>query len=151
MFLKIVMLFIFNFPLKATGINEDVVISTQSKTAIDIYNPKKKRNPMVISNVKESVTLNYDINFSTDVIKLNEFSVKNFSLQGIIRFMGIREALLKNNHTGEVYILRNKKLYDIKKKELTDIYGEIRGKSVYLKNKKNNEEVELFLSEEESL
>jgi len=125
----------------------DVVISTSSTEVKEIYSPKFKRNPMVKSSVKESVTKKYLVDISTATV--DAYSVKNFSLNGIIRYNNNREALLKNNISGELFILRGdgflRSLRDIKK-TIKNIKGEIKGKSVILYNTQTKESKEFFIN-----
>jgi hypothetical protein len=102
---------------------------------------------MVPSTVFQPVTLKYDIMMSTYSASLSTSSLKNFALQGIIKYDNNKEALIKNTISGTTYILRNGSIYDIKKNVLKDIKGEIRGKSVLLYNVKSKENIELFVGD----
>jgi hypothetical protein len=133
--------------LRAQLIKPDVVISTNNLSLKEIYRPYVNRNPMVPSTVFQSVTLKYDIMMSTYSASLSTSSLKNFALQGIIKYDNNKEALIKNTISGTTYILRNGNIYDIKKNVLKDIKGEIRGKSVLLYNVKSKENIELFVGD----
>lgn len=139
----------FFLPLSSQNLKPDVFVSTTASSLKEIYKPYVKRNPMIEPQTKGSVTLKYDIKFSTFNLRYDDLSVKAFSLQGIIKFFGSKEALLKNTINGEMYILRDGKIYDIKKVPLKNMTGEIRGKSVLIKNIEKKEEAELFLNEKE--
>lgn len=125
---------------------EDVVISTSSLNVKEIYLPKNKRNPMVKSNVYGTTTKKYSLELSTTSI--NTYSLNNFVLNGIIKYENGREALLKNNITGEIFILKNsgnlKSLSD-SKKILKNIKGDIKGKSVVLYDSEKKETKEFVI------
>jgi hypothetical protein len=134
--------------LKAQNIKPDVVISTTATSINEVYNPCVKRNPMIASTIKGSSTLKYDMKFSSVTISNDDFYLKSFVLTGIIKLFDKKEAILKNLLNNEMYILRNNKLYDIKKVPLNGIKGEIRGKSVYLYDIEKKQGVELYLNNE---
>jgi len=125
---------------------EDVVISTSSLTVKEIYLPKNKRNPMVKSSVYGTTTKKYSLELSTTSI--NTYSLNNFVLNGIIKYENGREALLKNNITGEIFILKNsgnlKSLSD-SKKILKNVKGDIKGKSVVLYDSEKKETKEFVI------
>jgi hypothetical protein len=79
---------------------------------------------------------------------INTYSLNNFVLNGIIKYENGREALLKNNITGEIFILKNsgnlKSLSD-SKKILKNIKGDIKGKSVVLYDSEKKETKEFVI------
>jgi len=126
-------------------IEDNVIISTNAVGVKEIYSPKNKRNPMIKSNIYNTTTKKYNIFLSTTTI--TSYSLNNFSVSGIIRYKNMREALLKNNITGEVFVLKNGYLRSLtdSKKVLKNIKGEIKGKSVILYDTEKDETKEFLI------
>lgn len=139
-------LFIFNIRLNSQNIVENVIISTNSLSIKELYNPRNLRNPMIATTDNLPTTLNYDINFQNSLFTSTD-TLNNFILSGIIRSDNYREALLKNKSTNEMYILKNGRVYDVKRNVLKNIKGEIKGKSVVLYDVEKKERKELFIND----
>ncbi|MEF3280636.1 MAG: hypothetical protein K6357_06695 [Elusimicrobiota bacterium] len=139
-------------PSFSQRIKEDVVISTNASSVKEIYKPFVTRNPMVASQIMGPTTLKYDLKFSSYTVNISTsiLDLDRFSLSGIIKSSDFREALLKDNFSGSIFILRNGKVYDIKKNIIKDIRGEIRGKAILLYNTKNGQKKELIMDIKEN-
>lgn len=139
--------FLLNAGGYAQNIKPDVVISTNSSLSKEVYKPYVKRNPMVQSSIKASTMAEYEIKFSTFQRQSGSI-IESFLLIGIVKSNGLKEAILKDTLTDEIYILKNKKICNLAKKCLKDLTGEVSGNSVYLRDN-TQKEVVLTLDKKE--
>ncbi|MEW5951021.1 MAG: hypothetical protein AB1637_03940 [Elusimicrobiota bacterium] len=135
--MKIIFLIIFFFSYsKASEEIANVNVSTSAKTVNDIYRPVKTRDPMIASGVYSSKTgasTSYDKNIKNEVAVSTSSKIFEYSVLGIMDFYGNKEALLKNKE-GEVFICRDGKIYDSKKKPAAEKKCEIKGRQIILKD-----------------
>lgn len=108
-----------------------VGVSTPALTVEQVYRPANTRDPLKISTVfgdehspKSRASVS-DLSRST-------FSVYNLFLTGIMEDSRSKEAMLADNATGLIYILKGGKLLDSKRKQVPGVSGVIKGKQVVL-------------------
>lgn len=123
----------------------DIVISTQSIAEKRIYNPLKYRNPMVRPTATSPTTLNY----SYTVFKTTDtsFDMERVVLEGIMSSPSFKEALLRDTSTGEIYIVRDSRIYTKSRKLIEGYIVDIVGKGVVIYQKKTGKRKELIISE----
>jgi len=127
----------------------NVTISTASKSVAEIYRPANGRDPMVISSVYASQTENRKlVDSKQPAVTVSSFTVKNLVLSGIIEYSNRKEALLKDQATGLIYVLKNGILYDGRKNRVAGVKGSVKGKQVTLISDGNKDEpFDLFIKE----
>ncbi len=114
---------------------ESVNVSTKTLTVEQVWRPVSFRDPFSVSTVYGDETKNLKPKTSstnvTDVQK-SSFSIYNLTLTGVMEDRKGKQALLTDEQTGSVYILKSGKLFDSKKKEVKGVAGVVRGKQVIL-------------------
>jgi len=109
----------------------DVAVSTPAPTVDQVYRPANMRDPL-----KVSVVFGDEHSPSAKApgggLDKSTFSVYNLSLTGIMEDSRSKEAMLADNVTGVIYILKGGRLLDAKRKQLPGVSGVIKGKQVIL-------------------
>ncbi len=112
-------------------VSADIGVSTTALTVEQVYSASKLRDPFIVSTVfgdehgPKRKAGAIDVESST-------FSVYNLSLIGIMEDSRTKEALLSDQETGLVYVLKGGRLLDVKKKKVPGVTGVIKGKQVTL-------------------
>ena len=139
----ILKLFLYLITSISAQVVPDVIIST-GDISQKLYNPKNLRDPMTRPSYYLPVTLNYQYAASTQNI-VSVFSPEDIILTGIIKVSNTAEALLKSKTTGQMYIVRNGKVYTINKKPVEGYSARIESKKVILYDINKKMEFVLFI------
>lgn len=105
--------------------------STPTLTVEQVYRPASMRDPFKLATVFGD---EHDPTSRGSIADLanSTFSVYNLSLTGIMEDSRSKEAMLADNVTGIIYILKGGRLLDSKKKQIPGVSGVIKGKQVIL-------------------
>jgi hypothetical protein len=108
-----------------------VAVSTAVPATVDkAYDPVNPRDPMLPATVfgdqkAAGETQKRDLSKST-------FTIEGLVITGILSDSRGREALLRDQNTGQVYVLKGGRLLDSRKKRVQGISGVVKGKQVIL-------------------
>jgi len=105
--------------------------SVPAATVQQAYRPSNMRDPLIVSTVFGDEHGPKNKAGAAELAR-STFSVYNLALTGILEDSRSKEAILKDQVTGAVYILKGGRLLDPKKKQLPGISGVIKGKQVIL-------------------
>ncbi|MCX7641805.1 MAG: hypothetical protein N2Z20_04140 [Elusimicrobiales bacterium] len=131
-----------------TQLIPDVVISTQDISEKKIYKPYNLRNPMIRPTTFSPTTLNYSYKYSTSTLSDVVFNMDSLVLEGIMSTSKFKEALLRDVSSGEMYIIRDGKIYTLNRRVINGYSVDIVGKGVIIKDKKSGKKIELIISEQ---
>ena len=120
------------FPAPAAAqLPPTVGYSTQAVTVEQVYTSSALRDPLKISTVFSDEHGPKTKAGGGELVR-STFSVYNLALTGILEDNSSKEAIFKDLATGAVYILRDGRLLNLKRKPLPGVSGIIKGKQVIL-------------------
>jgi hypothetical protein len=108
-----------------------VAVSTPVPTVEQVYRPANMRDPLKVATMFGDEHAPSARAAVSDLAR-STFSIYSLALTGIMEDSRSKEAMLVDNSTGEIYLLKGGRLLDSKKKQMPGISGVIKGKQVIL-------------------
>lgn len=115
-----------------------VAVSTPAATVEQVYKPVNPRDPLVPATVfgdqkgPGKAQAKGAPAAASAPVAASSFTVSGLALTGIMEDSRGRQALLRDQASGQVYVLRGGRLFDPKKKPVPGISGVVKGKQVIL-------------------
>lgn len=117
----------------AARVGAQVQVSTPAVTVAQAYNPVNPRDPLVPATVfGDQKGVPGAAKAAGPGVVRGSFTVYGLTLTGILEDSRGRQALLRDQSTGLLYILKAGRLVDSNKKTLPGVSGLIKGKQVIL-------------------
>lgn len=113
-----------------------VAVSTPAATVDQMYRPVNPRDPMLPATVfgdqKGTGRMPSRKGPAAEEAVKSSFTIYGLALTGIMEDSRGRQALLRDQATGLLYVLKGGRLLDEKKKPVRGVSGSIKGKQVIL-------------------